>query len=85
MYSSLLLTHVPYENNVNFSVFRYFDRFLFGYFNNQFFVLIIISLEIKYNNRINAKKAIKSQYKCNLSRTEFNRTYTTVPKKYSSF
>jgi len=52
---------MPYENNVNvflfaFSVFRYFDRFLFGYFNNQFFVLIIISLEIKYNNRINAKK-----------------------------
>lgn len=42
---------MPYENNINvflfaFGIFCYFDRFLFRYFNNQFFVLVIISLEI---------------------------------------
>lgn len=54
LFINLLLTHVPYENNIDvflfaFSVFLYFDRFLFGYFNNQFFVFVIISLEIISN------------------------------------
>lgn len=42
---------MAYENNVNmflfaFGIFRYFDRFLFSYFNNQFFILLIISLQV---------------------------------------
>lgn len=42
---------MTYENNINmflfaFGIFCYFNGFLFRYFNNQFFILFIVSLKV---------------------------------------